>query len=114
MSENNAERIPKSIAKWAKDLVADNRTVSVSSVVPRNDKLNGKAAEVNPYLERMCSNVNMYIIDDARANNIKRHLNNSNLHLNLKRFNKIASFIYKLSQKDVLNLISPYAEPVFS
>ena len=59
MSENDTERIAKSIAKWAKDLVADNCTVSVSSIVPRNDKLNGKAAEINPYLEMMCSNVNM-------------------------------------------------------
>ena len=74
-SENNAERIAKSIVDLAKGLVADYHTVSVPSIVPRNDKLNGKAAEVNSYLEKMCSNVNMHFIDNARVINPKRHLN---------------------------------------
>ena len=114
MSENNAERISKSTFEWAEDLVADNQTINVSSIVPRNDKLNGEAAEVNSYLERMCSNVNMHFIDDARAINPKRHLNNNMLHLNLKRLSKIMSFIYKLNQKDVLHFISPYTKLIFS
>ena len=46
-SENNAERIAKSIVDLAKGLVVDDRTISVSSIVPRNDKLNGKVTEVN-------------------------------------------------------------------
>ena len=54
-SENNAERIEKSIVDLAKGLVAIDRTISVSSIVPRNDTLNGKAAEVTSYLQRMCS-----------------------------------------------------------
>ena len=54
-SENNAERIEKSIVDLAKGLVANDRTISVSSIVPRNDTLNGKAAEVTSYLQRMCS-----------------------------------------------------------
>ena len=82
-SENNAERIAKSIVDLAKGLVSDDRTISVSSIVPKNDKLNGKAAEVNSYLEKMCSNVNMHFIDNARVINPKRHLNNSKLHLTL-------------------------------
>ena len=52
-SENNAERIAKSIADLAIGLVADDRTISVSSIVPRNDNLNGKVAKLNSYLERM-------------------------------------------------------------
>ena len=48
-SENNAERIEKSIVDLAKGLVAIDRTISVSSIVPRNDTLNGKAAEVTSY-----------------------------------------------------------------
>ena len=55
VSENNAERIEKSIVDLAKGLVAIDRTISVSSIVPRNDTLNGKAAEVTSYLQRMCS-----------------------------------------------------------
>ena len=46
-SENNAERIAKFIVDLAKGLVVDDRTISVSSIVPRNDKLNGKVTEVN-------------------------------------------------------------------
>ena len=45
--ENNAERIAKSIIDLTKSLVVDDRTISVSSIVPRNDKLNGKVTEVN-------------------------------------------------------------------
>ena len=45
--KNNAERIAKSIVDLAKGLVVDDRTISVSSIVPRNDKLNGKVTEVN-------------------------------------------------------------------
>ena len=56
-SENTSERITKFIVDLAKGLVVDGRTIRVSSIVPRNDKLNGKAAEINSYLERMCSNV---------------------------------------------------------
>ena len=84
VSENKADRIAKSIVDLAKGLVADNRTISVSSIVPRNDTLNSKAAEVHSYLERMCSNVNMHFVDNARFINPKRHLSNSKLHLNLK------------------------------
>ena len=51
-SENNAERIAKSIVDLAKGLAIDDRHISVSSIVPRNNKLNGKATEVNSYLER--------------------------------------------------------------
>ena len=57
VSENNSERTAKSTVDLAKCFVADDRTISVSSIVPRNDKLNSKAAEVNSDLERMCSNV---------------------------------------------------------
>ena len=53
-SENNAERTAKSIVDLAKGFVADDCTISVSSIVPRNNKLSGKAAEVNSYLQMMC------------------------------------------------------------
>ena len=84
-SGNTAERIAKSIADLAKGLVVDDRAISVSSIAPRNDKLNGKAAEVNSCLESICSNVNMHFIDNARVIiNSQKHLNKSKLHLNLK------------------------------
>ena len=83
-SENTAERIAKPIVDLAKGLVPDDGTISVSIIVPRNGKLNGKSGEVNSYLERMFSNVNMHFIDNARVINPKNHLNNRKLHLNLK------------------------------
>ena len=83
-SENNKEKIAKSIADLAKGLVADDRNISISSTIPRNDKLNGKAAEINSYLERMCSNVNMHFIDNARVINPNSYLNYSKLYLNLR------------------------------
>ena len=75
-SENKAEGIAKSIVDLAKSLVADDRTISISNILSRNDNLNGKAAEVNSYLEKMCSKVNTHFIDNARVFNPKRHLNN--------------------------------------
>ena len=72
-SENTAERIEKSTADLAKGMVADDRTISVSSIVPRNDKLNSKAAEVNSYLERMYSNV-IYTLLIMRDSLIQRSI----------------------------------------
>ena len=49
-SKNITERFAKYTVDLGKGLVADDRTISVSSTAPRNDKLNSKAAEVNSYL----------------------------------------------------------------
>ena len=68
----------------AKGLVVVDRTISVSSIVPKNDKLNGNSAEVNSYSERVCSNEDMHFIDNAGVINSKKHLNNSKLQLHLK------------------------------
>ena len=92
VAENNTERIAKSIDDLAKGLVADDRTISVSGIVPRNNKLNGKVTEVNSYLERICSNVNMHFIDNARVINPKRHLNNG------------CTYIWKVQQNCVIYL----------
>ena len=69
-SQNNAEKILKSIVDLAKYLVTDDRTISFSRIVPKNDKLNSKAAEENSYVERICSNVNMHFIDITRVINL--------------------------------------------
>ena len=44
-SKHKAERIAKSIVDLAKSLVTDDRTIIVSGIVPKNDKLNSKAAK---------------------------------------------------------------------
>ena len=76
-------------------MAADDRniTLSVSSLAPRNDKLNSKAAEANFYLEKMCSNVSILFIDNARVINPKKHLINSKLQLNFKGSAKLRNLL---------------------
>ena len=81
--ENDAERVGKSIVDLAKSLF-ENRKVTISGIIPRNDQWNNKAEQVNNHLEEMCSSVNMDYIDHFKNFNPRRHLNNSNLHLNEK------------------------------
>ena len=108
-SGNTAERIAKSIADLAKGLVVDDHTISVSSKVPRNNKLNGKAAEVNSCLESMCSNVNIPFVDNARVINSKKHLNKSKLHLNLKSSAKLRDLFIN-SIKKMYSIWSPHTK----
>ena len=72
--ENNAERIVKFIVDLAKGLVANDRTISVSSIVPRNDTLNGKTAEVTSYLQRMCSQTRICTLLIIRESLIQRDI----------------------------------------
>ena len=83
-SEQNAERIAKSIVDLAKLSVNDHCSVSISSIVPRNDEWNNKAQEVNSFLKNMCTNIDIDFIDNTKVINARKHLNNSKLHLNLK------------------------------
>ena len=46
-SESTPERIAKSVVDVGKNIQSDNRTVAISSTVPRNDNFNNKAMEVN-------------------------------------------------------------------
>ena len=83
-SENDAERVGKSIIDLAKSLSSKNRKVTISGIIPRNDQWNNKAEQVNSHLKEMCSSVNMDYIDHFKNFNPRRHLNNSKLHLNEK------------------------------
>ena len=88
-SEQSPERIAKSIVDLAKLSVKDHCSVSISSIIPRNDEWNNKAQEVNSFLKDMCSNSNINFIDNSKSLNPRRHLNNSKLHLNLKGATKL-------------------------
>ena len=83
-SEQNAERIAKSIVDLAKLSVKDHCSVGISSIVPRNDEWNNKAQEVKSLLKNMCTNIDIDSIDNTKVINARKHLNNSKLHLNLK------------------------------
>ena len=68
----------------AKLSVKDHCPVSISSIVLRNDEWNNKAQEVNSFLKNMCTNIDIDFIDKTKVINARKHLSNSELHLNQK------------------------------
>ena len=68
------------------NLISDNspRKVTVSGIMPRNDEWNNKTDLVNNHLKEMCKSANIDFIDNGKNFNLKKHLNNSKLHLNDK------------------------------
>ena len=74
-SENIPERVAKSIIDLAKDMVSEKRKVSVSQIIPRNDKWNKNAEEVNQHLKDMWKIASIDYIDDSSFNP-KKVLNN--------------------------------------
>ena len=94
MSSNNSpERVGKSIVDLAKNLVHDNRKVTIFSIIPRNDEWNNKAELVNNYLKEMSKPANIDFIDNSKSFNPKKHLNNSKLHLNDKGSHKLSNIL---------------------
>ena len=83
-SENNAERVGKSIVDLAKSLLSENRKVTISGIIPRNEQWNIKAEEVNNHMKEMCACAKIDYIDNFQNFNPRRQLNNSRLHLNDK------------------------------
>ena len=83
-SDNSPERVGKSIVDLAKNLFHDNRKVTISGIIPRNDEWNNKAELVNNHLKEMCKAANIDFIDNSKNFNPKKHLNNSKSHLNDK------------------------------
>ena len=64
-----------------KNLFHDNRKVTISCIIPRNDEWNNKAELVNNHLKEMCKSANIDFIDNSKNFDPKKHLNNSKLHL---------------------------------
>ena len=95
-SELPPERIAKSVVDVAKNVKSDTRSVSISSILPRNDNFNNKVIEVKKELEKMCNKEKLKLI---KHNNInpKAHINKSKVHLNrngyLKLGKNFANFI---------------------
>ena len=58
-SDNSPERVGKSIIELAKNLFHDNRKVTLSGIIPRNDEWNNKAELVNNHLNEMCTSANI-------------------------------------------------------
>ena len=70
-------------------MLTQDRGVTISGIIPRNDQWNNKVTEVNNSLACMCENDNISFIDHSRSINPRKNLNNSKLHLNVKSSNKL-------------------------
>ena len=79
----DANTIAESIVELAASMKKENNMVVIYSIIPRRDKLNLKAKNVNEIVERMCTERS---IDFIQHFNIKPHIhcNRSGLHLNQK------------------------------
>ena len=78
---DSAQTIAENIAELAQALSTNANKVYVSGIVPRGDRLNEKAMEVNEELQRMCQRRKIQFIDNCNIDP-NLHLNGSRLHLN--------------------------------
>ena len=88
-SEKPAETIATSVLNLAREVLSEKRSVSISGIIPRNDKWNNKVCEVNSCLKSLCDEAKIDFIDNSKNINPRRHLNNSKLHLNTKGSGKL-------------------------
>ena len=87
-SEKPAETIATSVLNLAREVLSEKRSVSISGIIPRNDKWN-KVCEVNSCLKSLCDEAKIDFIDNSKNINPRRYLNNSKLHLNTKGSGKL-------------------------
>ena len=69
--------------------MTQDRSVTISRIVPRNDQWDNEVRKVNDSLTRMRENDNISFIDHSRSIDPRKNLNNSKLHLNIKASNKL-------------------------
>ena len=84
----NSPLPPKEIADGvidpAKSMKTDNRNITISTIIPRGDKLNNKANEVNNFLIQLCRDCNIPFIDHSKNKHyVDKHLNRNKLHFNI-------------------------------
>ena len=78
----------------------NNNNVLVPGIVPRSDKRNARAIEVNRHLKNECRKTNICFISNLNINP-KYDCNKSGLHLHCKGTNKLAeNFLFALSKFD--------------
>ena len=81
--------IAQSIVDLAKSVMTQDRSVTISGIIPWNNLWNNKVREVNDNLAGMCENDNILFIDHSRSIDPRKNLSNSKLHLNIKGSNKL-------------------------
>ena len=80
-SNKNSDEIADEIVNFAKSIKTDENNVVISSIVPRKDRLNNNAKEVNLHLKENCEANNLSLIEHHNINPY-RHINAKGLHLN--------------------------------
>ena len=68
--------------------MTQDRSVTISGIIPRKDQWNNKVREVNDSFTCMCENY-ILLIDHSRSIDSRKNLNNSKLHLNVKGSDKL-------------------------
>ena len=60
-----ADSIARSIITLVPKVIAEKRSVSISSIIPRNDKWNNKVFEANSCLKMLCDDAKILMISIA-------------------------------------------------
>ena len=81
-SDKEPQDIGNGIMRLAKSVNTDANKVAVSIILPRKNKLNSKAKEVNIHLKYICSSNNLSLITHNNTNSY-HHINVKGLHLNI-------------------------------
>ena len=87
-SNKNSDEIADEIVNFAKSIKTDENNIVISSIVPRKDRLNNKAKEVNLHFKEKCEANNLSLIEHHNINPY-RHINAKGLHLNNYRDNQL-------------------------
>ena len=80
-SDKEPKDTTNNIIQLAKSVKTDANKVAMSSILPRNDKFNSKAKEVNTYLQDICFSNNLPLITYSNINP-HHHINVKGLYLN--------------------------------
>ena len=92
--------IASSIIELASSMKTNENNVVVSSIIIRGDNFNGKAADVNVHLARMCDESNIGFLDNSNIllDHIQRGGKFGGIHLNERGVN-----VFKQNFIDVIN-----------
>ena len=79
---------------------SNSNNILITGIVPRRDKLNTKAAQVNNFLKNECGKRNICFIKSSNINP-RYHFNQSGIHLNRSGTNRlIENLLLALSKFD--------------
>ena len=90
-SETTPEKIVKSIADVARNIKTENRSVSISRIVPCNNNLNNTALEVNQEVLKTCEEAKFDYVDHKNIN--PQTLLNKSIDVSLRKTNSSSVFL---------------------